>query len=119
MDTIDSTAQDALAADEQDSVIARIKQLVIEIIGEDIAEFLSLNENSSFVLDLEMDSIQVVRFAELVNEHYGDDVDFIGWLSTKPMKEVLGLTVRDVASFIESSISAEGSAAKSASRKNA
>jgi acyl carrier protein len=82
-------------------VVLQLKQIVTEIIGEDVAEFLDFTEDSAFILDLEMDSIKLIHLAERVNDIYGDRVDFIGWLSAKPIEEILALTVGDVAGFVE------------------
>lgn len=88
----------------QGSISTQIEELVAKIIGEDAAMLLEITEQSSFVGDLEMDSIQIVHLAEHINERYGDQVDFISWLSAKSIKELLGLTVGDVAAFIEKSL---------------
>jgi acyl carrier protein len=82
-------------------VTSQLKLIVTEIIGEDAAEFLEFNEESTFILDLEMDSIQLIHLIERVSDLYGDQADFIGWLSAKPVEEVRALTVGDVARFVE------------------
>jgi acyl carrier protein len=82
-------------------VVAQIEGIVTGIIGRDAAEFLEFSERSSFIDDLEMDSIQLVHLAQRVNELYGDRIDFIGWLSAKPVDEILALTIGDVTAFVE------------------
>jgi acyl carrier protein len=86
-------------------VFPHLKAIIIGIIGADVAEFVEITEESAFVGDLEMDSIQIVQFAEIVNEHYGSKVDFVGWLSKKPIRRLVNLTTGDVAAFIEHSLS--------------
>jgi acyl carrier protein len=85
-------------------VILQLEQIVTEIIGQDAAAFLDFTEDSAFILDLEMDSIKLIHFAECVNDLYGGRVNFIGWLSTKPVEEILALTVSDVVDFVEQSM---------------
>jgi acyl carrier protein len=104
MDTVDDAPQTGAQPVEPGSVIPQIRQIVTEIIGEDAAELLDFTEESTFILDLEMDSIQLIHLAERVNDRYGDQVDFVGWLSTKPIEDLLALTVGDVANFVEEGI---------------
>jgi acyl carrier protein len=101
MDTVDNTSQDELEPIEPGSVTPRLKDIVTEIIGEDVIEFLDFTEKSTFIADLEMDSIQIIHLAERVNDLYGNRVDFVGWLSSKPVEEILALSVSDVARFVE------------------
>jgi acyl carrier protein len=85
-------------------VVAELKQIVTEIIGEDAAEFLDFTETSRFILDLEMDSIQLIHLIECASNLYGERVNFVKWLSAKPVGEILALTVGDVARFVEESV---------------
>jgi acyl carrier protein len=107
MDTLNSALREKPQQIEQTEQIApglvalQLQQIVTEIVGEDIAELLDFTENSSFILDLEMDSIKIVHLAERVNDLYGDRVDFVGWLSAKSVEEILALTIGDVAGFVE------------------
>jgi acyl carrier protein len=104
MDDIRTVSRSKSPPTDRASISALIEQFVREIIGEDTADLLDVNEQSSFVGDLEMDSIQIVHLAERINECYGKQVDFIGWLSAKSIRDLLDLTVDDVATFIEENI---------------
>jgi acyl carrier protein len=104
MDDMNNTLRGGSPPVDHGAIIAQIEQLIAEIIGSDAAELLDISEQSSFVGDLEMDSIQIVHLAEHINERYGKQVDFVGWLSSKSVKELLALTVGNVAAFIEESI---------------
>lgn len=59
MDTI-------MLKDEKDQVFNILHQFISDIIGADIAEELDITQNSNFTKDLEMDSIELVAFAEKV-----------------------------------------------------
>jgi acyl carrier protein len=89
---------------EQTSVFSEVERMIIDIIGAEAAEFTDISEQSTFVADLEMDSIQIVQLAEGINELYGKQVNFLGLLSDKSLKELLKLTVGDIVEFIETSI---------------
>jgi acyl carrier protein len=99
----ENTTATAEGAAKGGPVFPDLKAIIVEIIGADAAEFIEITEESAFVGDLEMDSIQIIQFAEIVNEHYGNEVDFVGWLSKKPIQWLVDLTIGDVATFIESS----------------
>jgi acyl carrier protein len=104
MDTVDDTRQTGTQPVEPGSVIPQIRQIVTEIIGEDAAELLDFTEESAFILDLEMDSIQLIHLVGRVNDCYGGQVDFVGWLSAKPVEDLPALTVGDVVRFVEEGI---------------
>jgi acyl carrier protein len=88
-----------VAARGQHDVFLQLKEILAELLGADVAEIVGIREDSSFVADLEMDSIQIVAFAERVNAMY-DNVNFIGWLSKMPIFKMARLTVGAVAGYI-------------------
>ena len=55
---------------------------------------------TSFEKDLELESIEFVALAEKLQERYGKSVDFVGWLSSKELDEIIGLTVGELVEFI-------------------
>lgn len=82
------------------TVFEELRKMLTELIGEDEAEILGIERESKFTADLMMDSIQIIAFAERINERYGADVNFNAWLSKKPLKALMDLSVGDVSSFI-------------------
>jgi acyl carrier protein len=81
---------------EQEAVFDKLRDHISEIIGSDVAEIIGIEPDSQFVKDLEMDSIQIVAFAERVIDDYGDRFDFMGWLTSRPLRQLLKLRVCDV-----------------------
>ena len=81
-------------------VFEELRKILTELIGEDEAEILGIERESKFTADLMMDSIQIIAFAERINERYGDRVNFTAWLSKKPLKALMNLSVGDVSDFI-------------------
>jgi acyl carrier protein len=104
MDAISSTAREEGKTSGQESVFSQLKAIIEEVIGADAVELIEITEDSAFIDDLEMDSIQIVQLAELVNDRYGEQVDFITWLSQVPLTEILKLKVGDIAGFIEKNL---------------
>ena len=89
-----------VARETPEQVFEFLRQAIAEVIGEEAASLVEIRYGSQFIKDLEMDSIQIVAFGEKVNDRYGATVDFVGWLSNKPIRKLLKLTVGDVAEFI-------------------
>ena len=85
---------------EKEEVFANLKQFVTDIIGEDIVEELDVNPQSVFTKDLEMDSIEIVSFAEKVRVKYGDSVNFELWLSSMELEQLMNLSLGSVVNFI-------------------
>ncbi|EUJ23299.1 hypothetical protein PGRAN_09001 [Listeria grandensis FSL F6-0971] len=81
-------------------VFLTLKEFIVDIIGEDVAEFIEIAPSSRFVQDLEMDSIQIVVFAEKVKKEYDMSTKFVGWISKKSMRKIMNMTVGDVVEFI-------------------
>jgi acyl carrier protein len=85
---------------ERDLIFEQLKQFIFEIIGNDIAEELNITGDSILTRDLEMDSIEIVAFSEKVKTKYGDDVDFIGWLTSLELDELINLSLNDIVNLI-------------------
>jgi acyl carrier protein len=88
----------------RERVFGELKQMLAETIGEDVVEMIGVTEGSTFIDDLQMDSIKIVAFAEKVNARYGEEVDLVTWLSKKPVWKVLRLSFGDVVEFISNGI---------------
>jgi acyl carrier protein len=87
---------------ERDDILNELKRMVSETIGEDIAEIIGLTAESKFVADLGMDSISLVTFAEKVSRIYGTDTELADWIYRKSVKQLLKLSLGDLADFISS-----------------
>ncbi|CAM4246238.1 acyl carrier protein [Pedobacter westerhofensis] len=78
-----------------------LKQFITEVIGEEFVEEMDISMDSSFNKDLEMDSIEIVAFSEKIKAHFGDKIDFTGWLSNMDIDELIGLKLGMIVNFIE------------------
>lgn len=85
---------------EKTQVFETLKQFISDIIGADIAEELDITQDSNFTKDLEMDSIELVAFAEKVRVKYGDSIDFATWLSAMDLDQIVKLNIGDIINFI-------------------
>ncbi|MCX2479470.1 acyl carrier protein [Pedobacter sp. MC2016-15] len=78
-----------------------LKQFITEVIGEEFAEEMDISMESSFNKDLEMDSIEIVAFSEKIKAHFGDKIDFTGWLSDMDIDQLIALKLGMIVKFIE------------------
>ena len=85
---------------EREQVFEQLKGFIAEIIGADVVEELEVTKDSNFTRDLEMDSIEIVAFAEKVKQTYGEDIDYAKWLSEMDLDQLINLTVDDLINFI-------------------
>jgi acyl carrier protein len=89
----------------QQQILATISGLLVEIIGEEYVLDLDIGMPTSFNADLELESIEFVALATRLREHYGDRVDFVGFLAGKEVGEIIALTVGELVRYIEASLS--------------
>ena len=75
--------------------------LIRESIDEDWIEDFEIDAETSFNNDLEIESIEFVAIAEKIQQHYGKDLNFIEWLNTLSLDAIIGLTVGQLAEFVE------------------
>jgi acyl carrier protein len=96
MDTV--TTQRKLNSEE---IFAVLKTFITEVIGEEFVEDMDITRESSFTRDLEMDSIEIVSFSEKVKGHFGENIDFTGWLSGMDLDQLINLKLDDIIKHIE------------------
>ncbi|MGM0576635.1 MAG: acyl carrier protein [Myxococcota bacterium] len=87
-------------SEARDDILTTVADLIREVIGEDWADEVAIGPETSFAEDLELESIEFVALAERLQEHYGEGVDFVGWISDKELDEIIALKVGDLVEFI-------------------
>ena len=83
-----------------DQILAEVRAMLTEIIGAEYALSLDIGMETSFDADLELESIEFVKLATMLTEHYGDRVDFVGFLADKGLNEIIDMTVGEVVTHI-------------------
>lgn len=81
-------------------VLEQVASHIRAVIGEEWADDVTIEMETSFAHDLELESIEFVALAERLRAEYGAGVDFAGWLSTMELKEILALRVGQLVEFI-------------------
>lgn len=88
------------AGGSEEGVLAVVAALIAEVIGEDYLEDVPIKMMTSFADDIEIESIEFVALAEKVREHFGDKVDFIGWIAEMELEDIMSLTVGQLVEMI-------------------
>ena len=83
------------------TTLSTISSLIHEVIGEDWDLEEEIPLETTFAADLELESIEFVALAEKMQATFGDEVNFVSWLSEKELDEVIDLKVGDVVEFID------------------
>lgn len=91
-------------ADPSTDVLDVVRKMLAEVIGPEYALDMDIELYTSFDVDLELESLEFVTLAELLLERYGSRIDFVAWLATMELDQIIGLTVGDLVTFIESSV---------------
>ena len=81
-------------------ILRTVEKLVVEIAGDEILLAGPLTMETKFNSDLELESIEFVALAEKLQLHYGNKVDFVGWISQKELDQIIALTVGELVEFI-------------------
>ena len=84
----------------REEIFVLMKQFITDVIGEEFVEEMDITLESSFNKDLEMDSIEIVAFSEKIKQHFGDTINFTGWLSQMDIDQLIGLNLGMIVNFI-------------------
>jgi acyl carrier protein len=83
-------------------IMKTVEKVILEIAGDELLVSGPITMTTSFNGDLELESIEFVALAEKLQLHYGSKVDFVGWISTKELDQIIALTVGELVEFIAS-----------------
>ncbi|MGQ0629468.1 MAG: acyl carrier protein [Sporichthyaceae bacterium] len=85
-------------------VLDVVRRLITEVVGEAYLLDLEIDAQTSFEDDLEMESIEFVKFGARLTEHYGGGVDFAAFLADKDLDEIIEMRVGTVVEFVVSAV---------------
>ena len=85
-----------------EEILKTVERLVVEVAGDEILLAGPLTMTTTFNGDLELESIEFVALAEKLQNHYGAEVDFVGWISKKELDQIIALTVGELVELIAS-----------------
>lgn len=84
--------------------LAVVRDMLIDVIGREYLVGLTIDLDTSFDVDLQLESLEFVALAEQLVQRYGDRVDFVAWLASLELDEIIALTVGDLVAFVASSL---------------
>ncbi len=87
-----------------ESVLAELDRILTDVIGDDLLLDGPLSMETSFDADLQLESIEFVALAEQLLETYGEQVDFVAWMATMELDDIIALTVGQVVDFVVASL---------------
>jgi acyl carrier protein len=91
---------------QRDEILAALSTMITEVIAEEWVQDLTFTMDTSFAEDLELESIEFVALAERVQAHFGDQVDFVDWLSGLEIDAIIRLNLGELVEFIERCLNA-------------
>jgi acyl carrier protein len=89
-------------------ILAEVRVMLTEIIGAEYALGLDIGMDTSFDADLELESIEFVKLATTLTEHYGAQVNFVAFLADMSLHEIIDMTVGEVVSYIAGCLTPAG-----------
>ena len=87
-----------------EEVLAAVRTLLVDVIGDDFLLDTEIELDTSFNEDLELESIEFVALSERLLERYGAQVDFVAWMAEMDLDEIIALTVGELVDFIVTSV---------------
>ncbi len=102
--TEQATAPTVAGPPTSDEVLAEVRSLLVDVIGDDFLLDTEIELDTSFNEDLELESIEFVALSERLLERYGSQVDFVAWMAEMDLDEIIALTVGELVDFIVTSL---------------
>jgi acyl carrier protein len=90
------------------AIMRDITAVIREAVAEDWIQEFEIGANTSFNDDLDLESVEFVTIAAGLQQHFGEQIDLIGWLSTKSFDDLISLRVGNIAEFVSNNLAAGG-----------
>lgn len=84
-------------------ILAIVVDKIRGAIDEDWIADYEIGRDTRFSGDLEIESIEFVKIADAIQNHFGTRLDIVGWLSGKSIQELTALSVGELADHIAAS----------------
>jgi acyl carrier protein len=81
-----------------------IGDIIRDVVGEEWIQEVPITRDTAFNQDLELESLEFVALAERLQQEYGARVDFVGWLSSQDLDQIVEMKVGDLVDFIDRSL---------------
>lgn len=84
----------------KEEILKTIAAMIKEVIGEEWVAETPITMETTFVRDLEVESIELVALSEKIQARYGTTVDFPSWLSGMELDQIIALSVGQLVDYI-------------------
>jgi acyl carrier protein len=91
-----------------EQILAEVRTMLIGIIGAEYALGLDIDMDTSFDTDLQLESIEFVKLATMLADRYDNRVDFLEFLATKELDEIIEMTVGELVTHIANCLALTG-----------
>ncbi len=91
-----------------EQILAEVRTMLIGIIGAEYALGLDIDMDTSFDTDLQLESIEFVKLATMLVDRYDNRVDFLEFLATKELDEIIEMTVGELVTHIANCLALTG-----------
>jgi acyl carrier protein len=81
--------------------LAEIAAMLRDVTGEDAQWLARISWTSRLESDLLLESIELAALSRLLRERLGDEVDLLGFVADLEIDQIIGLTVGDVATYVD------------------
>ena len=89
--------------EQRAEILEALRALLAEIMEEPLDDF-ELSEGDRFQFELELESIELVALGDALQERYGAQLNFAGWLSGMGLEALLELRVSDLIDWLVSAL---------------
>lgn len=87
-----------------EAILALVIQTIRETINEDWIIDAEIDQATRFNDDLEIESIEFIKIAAAIQQHFGQQLDVSGWLSGKSIHELISLSVGDLSAYVTAAL---------------
>jgi acyl carrier protein len=85
-------------------VLADIRAIVVEVIGEDYVSELDIERDTRFRDDLDVESIEFVALGEVLRARYGERIRLARWIGDMEVDEIIAMSVGQLVDHIVTSL---------------
>ena len=89
-----------------DTVLAEITEMLRQVLDEYVVDDVEITIDTKFYDDLEMESIDLVALAGLLEERYRGRVNFAEFIADLDLDEIITLTVGRLVDYVDESMQA-------------
>lgn len=98
------TSLDQPATADRDAVLADVRTMIADVIGEEYVSESDITLDTAFYADLEIESIEFIALGEVLQARYGDRIDFPAWIATMEVDDIIAMRVGQLVDHIVESL---------------